>query len=235
MNPIWTKIKNFLLDIIFPIECLGCRKEGAWLCQKCLDKFDLLDSFSCPFCGLKVKNGEICKSCRDKFVLDGMIIATSYNNEILKKAIHTLKYKFVPDIAEILGKFLTQAITKTNRFEPSEYKLIPIPLHKKRLLKRGFNQAEFLCQDLTKSFGLELLSGALKRKRQTDSQASLLKEQRIKNIQGAFVCIQPEKVKDKKIILIDDVFTTGSTIQEAAKVLKEAGCIEVWGLTLAHD
>lgn len=257
------KLEKFIFDIIFPVECLGCGKEGLWLCEDCFKKINLVDELNCPICNKKSPWGKVCPACQGDSFLDGVLVSASYNQELLKKLIHTYKYNFIPDLSIPLGQllniFLKQIFEFKNKKTASllaegldnyklqqvlnlpqvlinsrEILLIPVPLHKKRLKERGFNQAELLALELEKYFGFKAESGVLERRRYTTAQVDLGGSDRKLNVKDAFDCFAGEKIKDQKIILIDDVFTTGATMQECAKILKRAGAREVYGLVLAR-
>lgn len=208
-------IKNLFLDIIFPIECLGCGREGEWLCDECQNE---IGPESRSLCGEN---------------LDKIFTFYSYDNEVLKKAIHGLKYKFVEDLARSLGKLLIGELEKIRDQIKGEQILIPVPLHEKRFLERGFNQAELLTLEISKFFGWPVENRVLARTKRTASQVSLTGDKRRENICGAFAVVNFSKILNKKIILIDDVLTTGATMEECAKVLKRAGAGEVLGIALA--
>lgn len=210
-----TQIKRILLDILFPIECLGCRKEGEWLCDECLKK-------------IKPDKHSLCGTS-----LDRIFTFYSYDNELLKQTIHLLKYKFIEDLVEPLGKLFIAEIDKVNKQFGKEVVLIPVPLHKKRFLERGFNQAALLSCKLAESFGWPVENKVMERTRFTVPQVELEEKARYENIRGAFAVKDCLKINNKKIVLIDDVLTTGATMEECAKVLKEGGAKEVWGVALA--
>ncbi len=206
------KIKKFILDILFPIECLGCGKEETWLCNKCLETIPLKVQFI------------------ERKYLDRVLICGSYDNELLKKAIHIFKYKYVFELGEPLGGLLIKVLRKVSL--PCKFLLVPVPLHKKRLKERGFNQAEILANEVAKGFGAQV-ANILCRNRNTIPQVDLDEKERQKNVQGVFSCLEHSKIKNQNIILIDDVLTTGATMGECARVLKESGAKEVWGSVLA--
>lgn len=237
-------LKDFILDLLFPIECLGCGKEKVWLCEDCLEKISLNKSFRCPVCQNFTKLGETCSGCQDKTNLNGVFVAGSYKDELLQKSIRCFKYNYISDLAKPLGGILVRFLTKikTSGFfiVPNvliNYKnslIVPVPLHKKRLRSRGFNQAELLAIEVSDYLELKIIF-PLERKYFTKPQVNLTKKYRQENIKGVFSCSDKEAIKDKKIILIDDVVTTASTLNECAKQLKLAGAREVWGLVLARD
>jgi len=207
-------IKNLFLDIIFPIECLGCGKEGEWLCGECQNKIRP-DSHS----------------LRGEF-LDRIFTFYSYDNELLKKLIHGLKYKFVEELVLPLGEILVRELKKVEGQIGRPDFIVPVPLHRKRLLERGYNQSELLSLKISEHFGWPMENKVLARSRRTASQVSLSGGARKENVCGAFVVINSSKVLNKKIVLVDDVTTTGATMEECVKALKQAGAREVLGVAL---
>lgn len=233
------KAGNFLLDLLFPKECLGCKKEGEWFCEKCLKEIPLNQEIYCPVCQKKLNHNTVCFECQKKTSLDGFFSASTYENNLLKKAVKTLKYHYVTELSQALSHLLikylknlnpeiTKPILKTGPL------IIPIPLHKKRLRERGFNQSELLGQGIATAFGFKYQARILERKIYTAPQAELSRKERLNNIKDCFKLKENFKLKGQTVILIDDVFTTGATMQETAKVLKKAGAKKVWGLTVAH-
>lgn len=235
------KIIQELLDIIFPVICLGCNKEGRWLCKQCLERITLYQKPVCPWCEKSTHSTELCNNCKRQSHLDFLFVITTYQNFLLQELLHNLKYNFAWKIAEDLNplakKYLSQPKIKQNEFifPDSSLLLAPIPLHKKRFLERGFNQSEFLAKIIARRLNAELSTDILIRKKNTISQMTLNRKERSRNIQGAFQCLDPKLVKDKKIVIIDDVLTTGATIKEAAFTLRKAGCHSVSALVLAKE
>ncbi len=229
------KIISLFQDLIFPRFCVSCKREGEWLCQGCFDKFKITPQFFCPVCYRDNENGQVCHGCQERSFLDGVASLSLYNDETTAQLIKMLKYEYVEEVGEIFAKLLKKSleINKFKDFFNQKDFLIPIPLHRDRYLERGFNQAEVIGGKWSEIVGASFVKDFLIRQRKTDPQAKLNGTARRQNLQGAFA------VKNLplpgKIILIDDVFTTGSTMQECAKVLKEAGVGEIWGLTVARE
>lgn len=258
-SALFNKGKNFILDLLFPIECLGCGKHGGWLCRECFRKLKFNHSQYCLVCKKENKFGEFCNSCSSGYYMDGIWIAGNYDDAILGKLIKNLKYRFAKNIAQTLGKFLAIFIrnlinkAKINKsdltegvhwrkfekikqspkilFNLKDTLLIPVPLHKKRLNWRGFNQAQMIADCLAENFNL-VTNNQLIRHKHKKAQAKLKETERKINIQGCFEW-QGDNLNNYRIILIDDVVTTGSTLNECAKVLKKAGAKEIWGLVVA--
>lgn len=200
-------ILRFIFDLLFPVFCLGCGKEEEWICSDCLKKIK------------EDKNVYHRRYCKK------IIAVGAYDDELLKKAIQTFKYKFVFEMSKPLGKLLKGALGKQQLIA------IPIPLSKKRLLWRGFNQAELLAKEL----GRPVLTDALIKRRERSPQVKLGAIERRLNVKNTFLAINKEKIVGKRLLLVDDVMTTGATLDECARVLKEAGAKEVWGLVLAKE
>lgn len=228
------KIQLFLLELLFPIECLNCGKEKEWLCQQCFNSIPLVNQFVCPICQRPSLNGATCLDCKNKTYLDGLIFATYYDRPLIKKLIQKMKYYFIKDVAEILAELPIKLIINSNLYSSLQPDLvIPIPLHRKKILERGFNQSEIIAQKIAQKFNWPLGNNIIARIKNTKSQTKLKKEKREQNIAGAFTVCDKKIIKNKNIILIDDVVTTGATLEEAAKVLKKSGAKSVWAITVA--
>jgi ComF family protein len=192
----------------------------------------------CPLCSKGSPGGLTHPGCRRPQGLDGLTAVFAYRG-IIQKAIKKLKYKFIYDLGEDLVELFLSFCGEDKAFvnfclNPEVY-LVPIPLHPVRLKWRGFNQAELLGKMIAKNLDLPFWPDLLTRVKLTRPQIELNKEERETNIKGAF------SVGDKgaayprpSVLLFDDVWTSGATLKEAAKVLKRAGAQKVWGLTLAR-
>jgi len=239
-------IKEFVLDLLFPIECLGCGKEKVWLCGECLKKIPLNRGFACPVCGEKSVFGKTCPECAGQSPLDGLLSASFYGNKLLRSALQSFKYKYVTDLSVPLGWLMSEYLRRLPAQLLEElltYTIVPVPLHRKKLLERGFNQSKLLAKELAKAFNFKIDAGILIRQKNTSPQANKKERKRQANVEDAFACACEAKdgksaAKTRpvpaKIILLDDVATSGSTLQSAAQALKAAGAKEVWGLTLAR-
>lgn len=157
----------------------------------------------------------------------------------LRELIHLLKYGGVRPAANVLGRMLAETIeTLEPDFPPDPVILVPVPLHPNKLRQRGFNQAELIARAAMKirrpGDRLRLAAGVLERKRETTSQIGLTSHQRRENLRGAFGAAQPEAVKGHEVLVVDDVYTTGATVSECARVLRRAGATKVWVATVAR-
>lgn len=235
------KISDFALDILFPISCLGCGKPGEWLCEECLEKIPLKLNQVCPLCEKSITpNGFVCFNCRRKYSIDGLLASSSYQNKLLAHLIHLYKYRFIEKLSEPLGELMLRAILSSET--PLPDLIISVPLHKRRLRSRGFNQSEklahYVAEKISPGFFIPVANNILVRNRYTSPQMKIKSySQRRKNIRGAFTIDRKNTkiIRGKRILLIDDIATTGATIFECAETLKRKGAREVYALILARQ
>jgi ComF family protein len=233
------KATDFILDLFFPIRCIACGKEGNWLCESCLARIPIHTEHLCGVCEKVITpDGRTCQNCKKKSALSGLVVTTSYKNPTVAKAIHLYKYRFISDLHQPLGNLLTKSLAKTDL--PIADIIIPIPLHSRRLRWRGFNQstllAKYIAENLLPQNQLFLNEKILIRKKYTPPQMRVRNyTDRQRNILDAFSLIPTANVKNKTILLVDDIATTGSTIFECARVLKKAGAIEIFAIVVARQ
>jgi len=221
---------ELILDLLFPPRCVGCGCWGKWLCDECVSKIHFMEEPHCFFCGVPLKEWGVCQLCaRESHSLEG-IISVAYFEGPIQKAVHFIKYRgktaAVSTLTEIMASRLLCNPIRADG-------IIPVPLHPSRFRERGYNQAALLAEGLSKCLGIPLLEGALERIRYTRPQVGLSAQERKENVRGAFRA-NPYKVAGKDLIVVDDVCTTGATLEECGFALKEAGARRVWGLTLAR-
>ncbi len=218
----WTK------EAIFPCVCVGCGQTGSWLCPICQHKIIRVLRQTCPYCGRLTKGGRLCSRCRPKSNLTGLIVAGYYTEGPLKEAICAFKYEFVMELLPYLSSLLARTFMGNT---PQRQKaLVPIPLSFWRRAYRGYDQAKLLTQEVSKISGVPVENYLLRTGHQLP-QVGLPNIKRRENVQGVFRVIK--KPTHNRVVLVDDVFTTGATMEEAARVLRQAGAREVWGLVLA--
>jgi len=250
MFPSLRKVQNIILDILFPPICLNCRKsfnhQNKLICENCLSLIKINYTLFCPICRARLAdNKRVCAHYYDydddhdkkkRSFYYYLAAAGNYDDPVLQNLIHYFKYKRFKNLAPILGEILIKYLN--NLFENWKLKIenfiiVPVPLHPRRERERGFNQAKILAEIVAHHFNLTLID-ALKRIKNTKPQAKIKDiEKRMKNISNCFVTKSQEVIKGKNIILIDDVFTSGATINEAVKVLKQNGAKKVIALVLA--
>lgn len=222
------------VDLVFPIYCLLCEKEGEYLCASCALKIEPLKIQYCISCHKPTPFGKTHPGCITKNVLDGIVSALPYSNHDVKDLIKIFKYKFISSLGKNLSLQLTKTINEQG-LKPyfEEFMVVPVPLHYRRFSWRGFNQSLILAENLSKELNLSLDNEIIKRQKHTKPQTTLKGEERKINIQDAFMVTAP--VIGKKFLIVDDVVTTGSTLNEIAKLLKKEKASEVWAVTLAKD
>ncbi len=229
-------VEEFFLDILFPKFCFGCGRECRYLCQDCEAALGISEQQYC-LCEspLRLPDGGKCSKCQRK-KLNGLYSALPYKNVLVKKLIQKMKYEpFVKDLSKELSSLIINHFYLIEKCKNlSDFILIPIPLHKNRLRQRGFNQAEEIAKELSKYLAVPLAGGVLLRTRETKPQVDLSKEKREENVKGAFFLAENSRIKGSKVLLVDDVYTTGSTMEECARVLKQSGAKEVWGVVVAR-
>jgi ComF family protein len=231
------RIFNFILDILFPIKCVNCDKEGEWICKDCFYKIEISKKQKCPKCFSENKDGLYCEKCAIYSKMKGIVVAASYEDKLLQKATHILKYKYVKDLSKPLSRILQKGFEvwqKENKQDLKDIILIPVPLHRKRENERGFNQANLLARELGQRIKVEAKSDILKRIKNTKAQAKQDSLARRKNIKNAFELREQVNLENKIVFIIDDVCTTSSTLEECAKEIDKLNPQEIWGLVLAR-
>jgi competence protein ComFC len=239
------------------------KREEKDVCEVCWNSLVTLPGPFCPYCKSLLEPEAVkCSFCepRGKTRVENLAFRSEFSesktkseedHQILmvrslgrfddhyKELIHRFKYGKKIPLGKRLGQRLGETInsdvdlkTQDLWFLKSDF-LIPVPLHKSRYRERGFNQSDILAEGISKVTGLSVLKNVLKRKKNTKDQTNLSREQRDENVRGAFVVTEPKMINEKKIILVDDVITTGATLSECARVLKQAGAQKILGMTIA--
>lgn len=227
------KISQFLLDLLYPPSCVNCKTTNEWLCQDCLKRIAFITPPVCERCGTSISTDglPLCVQCKNNPLqsTDGIRSASYYEDNPIRPAIHFLKYRNHRGLASILGKMLIDAYRCYNL---NLDVIVPVPLHASRLRERGYNQSQLLANEVGIFFDLPVDTDTLQRVRKTKSQMELEGNERRQNVLDAFAC-RSKKLAGQRVLLIDDVYTTGSTLDACASALKEGGVASVWGLTLA--
>ncbi len=232
MLPQLARLKGTALDFLFPPYCVGCGREGAFLCLSCRQSLARIVPPICPKCGRPQPGGVLCPDCRHwPAAIDGIRSPFRFEG-VMREAIHQLKYQnlraLTAPLAEMLWEYLMASPLDVDV-------LVPVPLHRKRWRERGYNQARLLAQELGKLINLPLVDDVLVRRRHTPPQArTATVEERRHNIADAFAC-RDNSLRDRHVLLLDDVATSGATLDACAKVLKTSGATAVWGLVMARE
>lgn len=227
-------------DILFPPRCAGCGGETETnrfpLCPSCDGSFARNNSFFCPVCKNRIPyHGE--NACH-KGAGYAFGAAADFNDPTVRRIIHSLKYEDRQYAAIPMGIIIAEYAFATASFNPhAADAVIPVPIHRKKLAERGYNQSFLIARSFAKKAGIppeKVLRGAVIKSRETKSQTlcATVKERR-ENVRESFSVASPEKIRDKNIIIIDDVYTTGATVEELVKTLKRCGAKTVLALTFA--
>lgn len=239
------KVLSWILDVIFPKVCLGCgeftgNRDFDYVCKKCFRGVDIKNTLECVGCKRETKFGLTCVLCVKENKIDQLIIAAELSDYLVNKMLKTYKYKFVYDMAAPLSVIAKKCIKKLlskgfNLFEDNPL-VTPVPLHQKRLNWRGFNQADLLARSVSDTYHMSYSGDVLTRVADPKHQANIkTREERLNNVRDNFAASNADVVKDKVVILVDDVCTTGATLNECARVLKESGAKRVIGFVIARE
>ena len=233
-------VLDWTLDVIFPKKCLGCAKFiNYYICRKCFGGIKIKNTLECIGCKRKTQFGFTCINCKVNNSIDQLLVATDLSDSLLDRTLKVYKYNFVSELSVPLFRIIKRCVKnllskRFNVFEGNPL-IIPVPLSRKRLNWRGFNQAELLAVNISDSFHMDYRGDVLKRSANSKHQADIkLREERLGNVKNNFFIETGDVIRDRTIILVDDICTTGATLSECAKVLKENGSKKVIGLVIAR-
>ncbi|MBU2025253.1 MAG: ComF family protein [Patescibacteria group bacterium] len=229
------------LDFLFPIACLGCGRDDYYFCPDCAKKLDLYLNNSCFYCGARTFLGQTCVRCGEKYALDQVLAFGYFSCSLLEKIIYELKYQSVFLVSrDLAGAMFNAGQIKEFLKKDKKNILVPVPMSKSKERKRGYNQAGILARDLGKVSGNYVCQELLLKKQERKTQMKIKsRKQRRENVENVFevrreeLSRKPELI-GKNIILIDDVITSGATLESCAVVLKRAGFKRVSGLAAAR-
>lgn len=252
-----TEVAEGLFATLFPADCRICgeplfRISRLPVCDTCLDSIRPIGDALCGLCGERIASPyaitrlpdgtpyePLCGICRRLEPPFAKAAAYGSYQSGLRELIHMLKYQQVRPAANVLGRMLAEVITDLEPgWEPASVVVVPVPLFARKLRQRGFNQAELIARVALKQVAAkgkyELSLDVLERTRETQSQIGLTRHQRRENLRGAFRVKDRETISGREVLLVDDVFTTGTTASECARVLRRAGASRVWVATVAR-
>ena len=219
-------------DFLFPQFCIGCGREAGALCPACLDKLPRLSPPFCPRCGLPQENGQPCRDCSGLDLAIDSIRSVLTFQKLTREAVHQFKYRNMRVLADPLAALMHSYLVEN---PITADMLVPVPLHPRRLRERGYNQSLLLARRLGRLSGIPVCPDALKRLIDTPPQARTAgAAERHRNMRGAFMSVNG-KSKGKRVLLIDDVSTSGATMDACAAALKQGGAESVRGLTVARE
>jgi ComF family protein len=217
---------------LFPPRCLGCGRRGEALCPSCWQGLPRLQPPWCPRCSRPERSGGRCPSCRRAAAaLAGVRAACLYAGAV-RLAIQRLKYAQERHLAAPLAALLVECLARRPLAVDA---LVPVPLDAGRARARGYNHAALLAAPVAEALGVPLGEGWLERTRATRPQVGLSARERRANVRGAFACRAPGAVAGRRLLVVDDVMTTGATLEACAEALVAAGAARVWGLVVARD
>ncbi|MFA4931132.1 MAG: ComF family protein [Patescibacteria group bacterium] len=223
------KILTWILDWIFPRFCIFCLREGSLLCVNCRPKLEPVAVQVCPGCERVNQKGMVCHDCRAKWGIDSLQVCFR-SNICMRRLVHLYKYQNMYDLDEPIVDMIVGLDLAKEKFDL----VMAVPLTKKRQRWRGYNQSERLARLVAKRRDLFYFD-CLARRHDRVPQVKLGRVERKGNVRGVFVLkLEPKSILGKKILIVDDVCTTGSTLNECAQVLKKAGAKGVSGLVLAR-
>lgn len=231
---------NWLLELVFPYRCLVCGKylDKKYLCSKCFNALPVKRQSECVGCKQPTPDGRTCAFCKEQNPLDQLLIVSDYGDPNVAAVIKRMKYGFIKDLLdplhELTRKYLNQRAKNGKSFLTGDPLPVPVPLHYRRENWRGFNQAQILAEKLANTYQIKYVA-ALARTTHREPQAEIEnREKRLENARGLYACVAAGVVAGRNIVLIDDVCTTGATLNECARVLKDSGARSVSALVLAR-
>lgn len=236
---------GFLSDSLYPRRCRSCgRSTGCggvmdskygFFCTECASDLSPIKSPFCTVCGMPFPDGvgfdHPCSDCLSHRTYYHSARSAAVYKGTLKDAVHLYKYIGIQAMHQLLGPLVADA---AREFFPDAHVAAAVPLHRRRLAKRGFNQSLFLAKYAAEGLSIPLSLDGLVRTRYTRPQVDLDPAEREDNVKGAFAVERPDEFKEKRVLLLDDVYTTGATVRECAKVLRKAGAEAVYVLTVAR-
>jgi ComF family protein len=239
------RIGNAVVDLLFPPRCVNCQHPGAWLCATCIDEIQAIEPPVCRRCGMPLDAQECafsvptsnaafsCSRCQDRQSELSGLCAYGFHAGPLRQAIHELKYRDLRVLASPLGKLMAEGWTRLRPQNEDIDVIVPVPLHSSRLRQRGYNQAALLARELGTEIGRPVVEDALVRIRATAPQVNLSAKERQENVRDAFRAVN-SSLGGERVLLVDDVCTTGSTLEAACRALRRANALSVWACTLAR-
>lgn len=216
-------------DWLYPPECAGCGQSGWRFCPSCMSQLRIIEEPYCPICGTPGEPGKDCLECKEHPPRFDKLRSWGVFADPLREALHSLKYKKNLGVAEVLAEPLIKILQK----EKWDFDLIiPIPMSRSHLRQRGYNQAHAIARPIALRLDKPIDSRSVTRVRETSSQVDLSPHERYANLKDAFSA-NPAKLNGRKVLLVDDVATTGATLNSCAGALRNAGVTEVFCITVA--
>lgn len=226
-----SSLLGVVLDVLFPLRCAGCGRRGENVCPGCRAAIPWLGTEVCPLCASPSRLGRICRACADgEMALDGARAACRFEG-IARTAIHDLKFRGIRPRAELLGDLLAETL---ERRPLAIDVLVPVPLGARRRRTRGFSQSDLIAHRVGERIGVPVLLSSLERIRETPPQVGRTADERRENVRDAFECRDAAAIAGRRVALVDDVLTTGSTLREGARALRAGGAARIYGVVVSR-
>ena len=220
-----------VMDLVFPQTCVHCNTEGRLLCDACLNGAARIGSGACRTCGIQLEHGSRCGKCAESPPALTRVTAAFQFEGAIRDAVHALKYRDLRAIAPVLGAELAETVSSRHR---SIDVVVPVPLHRRRLRSRGYNQADLLARPVAARLGVRISTNLLTRVTDSPPQAQAKNEAaRSASVRNAFAA--SDEAQGKRVLLIDDVATTCSTLHACGRALYRAGAKSVRAAVLARE
>lgn len=231
------KIINFLKDLIAPKKCYSCKKEWCFLCRECFLKLENFDSI-CYVCKWNTNNFEVHEKCKKEVYYDKIVVLSHYKNKIIKQIIKDFKFYSKKDIKDDFWYYLGELFFNNEIYKNYlDYVIINPPMSFFKKLKRWYNQSELLAKIISKDTNIKLEKNIIIKYKKTRQQSNLSRIERLENLKDCFKINKKliDKIDNKNIIIVDDVISTGTTINEISKTLKQNWAKKVIWLIIASD
>ncbi len=216
------RTSRIALDLLFPPQCAVCRAAGSVLCAYCIAVLRLAEGPRCERCWDDLKRGSLCRHCLDTPPAFESVRAAFAFDDTSRQLVHLLKYDGLTSLAEPMGRLMASQVVAG-----SVDLIVPVPLHARRQRSRGYNQATLLARQIARETGLALDPKAARRVRATKPLAqSMDRDERRSIVEGVFESVS-DGVEGRSILLVDDVVTTGATLQACSLALKQSGAASV--------
>ncbi|MCD6310171.1 MAG: ComF family protein [Candidatus Eremiobacteraeota bacterium] len=223
------------LELLFPLRCAGCSAcKSTLFCNDCRKSLEVVPGPKCPVCGRPLSD-KWCYDCKRQKPFFHRADSLYIYKGPIRNALLAWKYKRIENLGPVMAEIFIDGLKKDKKFIQDVDVVIPVPLHESRIKERGFNQSEILAEAISSEFGIPMRTRNLKRNRATALQSRLNREQRQNNVRGAFSVLWARELYRKRILIVDDIMTTGVTLNECARVLRNAGAKQVTGITLCRD
>lgn len=233
LEDIWQDI----LAALYPPRCAACALVGVegW-CEQCSEQIDYISEPVCVRCGTPLATEKFCRTCQQQVLVPEALRAVAHYHSVVRRAVHRCKYEHLPTIAPALADLLAKGWNSglTTPLHAADV-VVPIPIHPLRERERGFNQSALIAWHFCQRTGMEYLGGVLERIAYQRPQVGLDASERRLNVKGVFRVASPSPIMGRRVLLIDDVWTTGSTLNEAAQTLLASGAAQVFAYTVAHE